>query len=92
MTIRIVTDSTCDIPKETADELGITVVPVYVNIGELSFLDGIDHGIDFDIDYENEKVVCFPDNYKEPYDVSFGAIKQRFKQAKKKEREKRAKR
>lgn len=42
MTIRIVTDSTCDIPAETADKLGITVVPVYVNIGDHSFLDGVE--------------------------------------------------
>ena len=42
MTIRIVTDSTSDIPPETAAEYGITVVPVYVNIGDVSYLDGIE--------------------------------------------------
>ncbi|HSG18990.1 MAG TPA: DegV family protein [Anaerolineae bacterium] len=40
--IGIVTDSTCDIPLETAAELGIVVVPAYVNIGEESYLDGVE--------------------------------------------------
>lgn len=42
MTIRIVTDSTCDIPKETADEYGIVVVPAYVNLAGRSYLDGVE--------------------------------------------------
>ena len=42
MTIRIVTDSTCDLPKETIKELGIGVVPQYINIGDKSYLDEID--------------------------------------------------
>lgn len=40
--IRIVTDSTCDIPKSFLADLAITSVPVYVNFGEESFLDGIE--------------------------------------------------
>lgn len=42
MTVRIVTDSTCDLPDEVIKEYDITVVPVYVNLGEESYLDGID--------------------------------------------------
>ena len=42
MTIRIVTDSTCDLPKTVASEAGITVIPLYINAGGQSFLDGID--------------------------------------------------
>ena len=42
MTIRIVTDSTCDLPKEIAAQHGITVVPLYVNFGSESYLDGVD--------------------------------------------------
>ena len=38
MTIRIVTDSVCDIPPETAKELQITVIPAYLNIGDESYL------------------------------------------------------
>jgi DegV family protein with EDD domain len=40
MTIRVVTDSTCDIPPETAAQYGIIVVPAYINIGDDSYLDG----------------------------------------------------
>lgn len=42
MTIGIVTDSTSDIPHETAAEYGIVVVPAYVNIGDESYLDGVE--------------------------------------------------
>jgi DegV family protein with EDD domain len=42
MTVRIVTDSTCDLPKETIDRHGIRVVPLYINVGKQGYLDGID--------------------------------------------------
>ena len=42
MTIRIVTDSTCDIPATIAGEMGITVIPDYINVDGHSYLDGID--------------------------------------------------
>jgi DegV family protein with EDD domain len=42
MTIRIVTDSTCDLPTAVAEQLQIIVVPAYVNIGDKSYLDGVD--------------------------------------------------
>ncbi len=42
MTIRVVTDSTCDIPPETAAQHRITVVPAYINIGDQSLLDGVE--------------------------------------------------
>ncbi len=42
MTVRIVTDSTCDVPPEIAEKLRITIVPVYINIGDQSYLDGIE--------------------------------------------------
>jgi len=41
MTIRIVTDSTCDLPAELAEQNGIGIVPCYINIGEISYLDGV---------------------------------------------------
>jgi DegV family protein with EDD domain len=40
--VRIVTDSTSDIPKAIADELRITVVPLTINWGTQSYRDGID--------------------------------------------------
>ncbi len=42
MTIRILVDSTCDVPPDVAERLGIAVVPVYINVGEQSYLDGVD--------------------------------------------------
>jgi DegV family protein with EDD domain len=42
MSVRIVTDSTCDLPAETITRYGICVVPFYINVGRQGFLDGID--------------------------------------------------
>ncbi len=40
--VRVVTDSTADLPPEVAAELAITVVPLQVIFGEESFRDGVD--------------------------------------------------
>lgn len=37
--IKIVTDSTCDLPQQLVDQWGIVVIPVYVHIGDESFAD-----------------------------------------------------
>ena len=42
MTIKIVTDSTCDLPENVICDLGITVVPLYINIFDKGFLDGVE--------------------------------------------------
>ncbi len=42
MSIRIVTDSTCDLPAEVIDRYGIGVVPLYINIGDRGYLDGVE--------------------------------------------------
>jgi DegV family protein with EDD domain len=42
MTVRILTDSTCDLPAEVINRLGIYVLPLYIHIGNRDFLDGID--------------------------------------------------
>jgi DegV family protein with EDD domain len=42
MAVRILTDSTADIPREQAQALGISVVPLTVFFGEEAFLDGIE--------------------------------------------------
>ncbi len=42
MPIRIVTDSSCDLPAELAARYGITVVPFYINVGKKSYLDGVE--------------------------------------------------
>jgi DegV family protein with EDD domain len=41
-TIKIVTDSTCDLPPSVIQELGITVVPLFINIGDKGYLDGVE--------------------------------------------------
>ena len=46
MTVKIVTDSTADLPSEMAKKLGITVVPIYVRFGEEVYRDGVDIGCD----------------------------------------------
>ncbi len=42
MTIMIVTDSTCDLPQTVADQHGITVIPLYINFGDQSYIDGVE--------------------------------------------------
>jgi DegV family protein with EDD domain len=42
MTVRIVTDSTCDLPAETIARYGIHVIPLYINVDNQGYLDGID--------------------------------------------------
>jgi len=50
LTVRIVTDSTADMPAEMAQELGIPVVPLSVVFGEESFKEGLE--ISHDVFYE----------------------------------------
>jgi DegV family protein with EDD domain len=42
MSIRVVTDSTCDLPQEIIDRLGIGVVPMFIHANGESYLDGVD--------------------------------------------------
>lgn len=42
MSIRIVTDSTCDLPDDLLRKHDITVIPLYINIGEKGYLDRVD--------------------------------------------------
>ncbi|HET7639267.1 MAG TPA: DegV family protein, partial [Ktedonobacteraceae bacterium] len=42
MTVRIVTDSTADIPLDQAKASGITIVPLTVFFGDEAYLDGIE--------------------------------------------------
>lgn len=41
MSIRIVTDSTCDLPEEIVSQQAITVIPLHINVGEKTYLDGV---------------------------------------------------
>ncbi len=42
MDVKIVTDSTCDLPAEVAKNHDITVIPCYINLKERSYQDGVD--------------------------------------------------
>jgi fatty acid-binding protein DegV len=42
MTIKIVTDSTADLPATLTKELNVTVVPVYLRFGEEVYRDRVD--------------------------------------------------
>jgi len=42
MSIKIVTDSTCDLPQNLLEKYNITVVPLSVNFDDNSYLDGIE--------------------------------------------------
>ena len=46
MTVKIVTDSTSDMPVDIAKKLGITVVPLTVSFGHESFLDQVEMDTD----------------------------------------------
>jgi len=39
MTVRIVTDSSCDLPQNMADALGIKIVPLSVRFGDTEYID-----------------------------------------------------
>lgn len=41
MSIRIVTDSACDLPQATIDRYGIVVLPLHINFAGQSLLDGV---------------------------------------------------
>lgn len=41
MSFRIITDSASDIPQETAEKWGITVMPIHTRFGEEEYLDGV---------------------------------------------------
>lgn len=42
MAVRVVTDSTCDLPAGVVSSLGICVLPLYIHTGNRDYLDGID--------------------------------------------------
>jgi len=42
MTTRIVTDSTCDLPQDIIEKYDITVIPLYINIDDKGYLDGVE--------------------------------------------------
>lgn len=72
--IKIITDSTCDLPKDIVNELGIEVIPIYINLNSTSYRDGIDITLDElnDLISKTEKIPITsqinPDVFKETYE------------------------
>ena len=57
MVVKIVTDSAADLPTQLAQQLGITVVPVYLRFGDEVYRDGVDiEGDEFYQRLENSPV------------------------------------
>ena len=46
MKVKVVTDSTADLPPQLATELGITIVPVYLRFGDELYRDRVDISAD----------------------------------------------
>lgn len=46
MAVKVVTDSTCDLPRALIEKWGIVVVPLHVRFGAESYLDGVDLSAD----------------------------------------------
>ena len=44
--IKIITDSTCDLSKEIIEKYDIDVMPMLINFGEESYLDGVEIKVD----------------------------------------------
>ena len=40
--VKVVVDSAADVPREIAEELDITIIPLRVHIGQHTYLDGVD--------------------------------------------------
>ena len=45
--VKVVTDSSSDIPPEVAQELGITVIPLYIRFGDETYRDPDGGGIGY---------------------------------------------
>ena len=46
MTVHIVTDSSCDLPDEVVERLGITIVPLSIRFGSEEFVDRVELSTD----------------------------------------------
>lgn len=46
MAVKIVSDSTCDLPRDLVEKYGITVVPLFVRFGAQNYRDGVDLSAD----------------------------------------------
>jgi DegV family protein with EDD domain len=72
MSVRIVTDSTADLPKGLIDELDITVVPLRVHFGDEEYLDWIE--LDSDTFYEKLTKTAIMPRTSQPSPADFEAV------------------
>ena len=42
MKVKVITDSTSDIPRDVAEKLDVGIIPIYVRFGENTYRDGVD--------------------------------------------------
>ncbi len=75
MTVKIVTDSTADLPPNLIQELDITVVPAYVGFGSKTYRDGID--ISQDEVYQKMVTENIPATTSQPPPADFANVYQR---------------
>ena len=73
--IRIVTDSTADLPAEIREQLGIEMVPLEVLFGEESYLDSVT--ITSEGFYEKLEAANKPPTTSQPASVTFAATYER---------------
>lgn len=52
--VKITADSTCDLPKEILEKYNVTTIPLYVNLGDKSYRDGLDISPDIIFNYYEE--------------------------------------
>jgi DegV family protein with EDD domain len=78
MAVKIVTDSTSDIPPQLIKELDISVVPVYVQIGNKFLRDGID--ISHDEIYDNIREGSIKTTTSQPNPQDFADVYQKLSQ------------
>jgi DegV family protein with EDD domain len=72
LTIKIVTDSTADLPPDLVKELGITIVPAYVGFGNKTYKDGVD--ISQDELYQKMVTENIPATTSQPPPVDFADV------------------
>ena len=75
MTVKIVTDSTADLPPHLIQELDITVVPAYVGFGSKTYRDGID--ISQDEVYQKMVTENIPATTSQPPPADFATVYQK---------------
>ncbi|KRE39784.1 DegV family protein [Paenibacillus sp. Soil522] len=73
--VRIVTDSTADIPDEVRERLGINIIPLKVHFGEETFLDAVT--IKSEQFYEKLAQASAPPTTSQPSPIEFSDVYQR---------------